>query len=62
MLKMKRLRGFSIYLSKDLMSLTDVYIPTEEQALCHKSIILCTNVNRLVSILSIEYIKIHFAM
>ena len=57
-LKMERLRDFIITLLTNGLSLTDVHVPTEELGLCHKSIILSINNNKLVSIGSLEYASI----
>ena len=53
-LKMERLRDFIITLLKKGLSLTDVHIITEDFGLCHKSIILSINNNKLVSVGSLE--------
>ena len=55
---MERLRDFINTLLTNGMSLTDVHILTEEFALCHKTIILINNKNKLASIGSIEYVSI----
>ena len=55
---MEKLRDFIIVLLTNGMSLTDVHILTEEFALCHKTIILSINNNKLVSIGIIEYASI----
>ena len=58
---MERLRDFIKTLLTNGMSLTDVHILTEVFALCHKTIILSTNNNKLVSIGNIEYKSIIYS-
>ena len=58
---MERLRDFIITLLTNGISLTDVHILTEELALCHKTIILSINNNKLKSTGSIKYADIIYS-
>ena len=55
---MKRLRDLILTLLTNGMYLTNVYILTEEFALCHNNINFSINNNKLVSIGSIDYASI----
>ena len=57
-LKMEGLRDSIITLLTKGLSLTDVHIITEDFGLCHKSIILSINNDKLVSTESLEYANI----